>query len=585
MPTRCIIYCRVSSDSQEKDGTSLDTQLESCRVRAASKGYQIAAEFRETFTGTKLWERPKLMAAVDMVKAGKADVLLVHALDRLSRDQGHRAWLRIEAAKRGATVESVTEDADDSLPGKVLEFVTGLYAEYELVLKKERTDRGRKGRADKGRLLTSNLPYGYRWADPEAGKKTRMVIQENEAEIVRHIFRTLAGGGTLTNIMYTLNAEGIPIPSPKEGRINKWCTKTLGRMVRNDAYIGKAWAFKEESRIENGKRVRSLRPEAERIALPEGVIPPIIDEATFHKAAERLDRNKREATRNHRKPHLYLLRGGYAKCFHCGGTLEAMVAPRGDRYYRCIPAQRRKHGCPSCTIRAEELEAGVWDWVKLVLEHPAWIEQHAKRQAESDTSADELDTLNRALLQLNQQAENVARIAAMTTDSEAAAPLATQLDAIAGQKRTLQARRQTLIDLMAARDRTKGKLAALSDVWAERYAQIEAMTIDERRDVLADFGVSATVFPKDQSPRFVVDMAFDLRSWFDAETGFLNADAEAVGMPGTVAEWAAVPDPNRPDDPFPFVIVAPDPGIDSCIAGHHGDSGPQSRPPRDSSRR
>lgn len=574
MATRCVIYCRVSSDKQEKDGTSLDTQLESCREYAAGKGYQIVAGYQETFTGTLLWERPKLMAVVDLVRAGKADVILVHALDRLSRDQGHRAWVRIEAAQRGATVLSVTEDVDNSIQGKALEFVTGLYAEYELTLKKERTDRGRKGRAlEKGRLLTSNLPYGYRWADPEPGAKSRMVIQEDEAEIVRRIFRTLADGGTLTAIMYALNAEGVHTPNHREGRLNKWCTKTLGRMVRNDAYIGKAWAFKTVSQYEGRKRIRGIRPESERIALPEGIIPPIIDEKTFRKAAERLERNKREATRNARKPELFLLRGGYAKCSHCGGTLEACIAPRGDRYYRCPPGQRRKHGCPSCSIRAEELEPEVWEWVKLVLEHPAWIEQHAKQQAESDSSASELDTLNRALIQLSQQSENVARIAALTTDSEAAAPLAAQLDAIAGQKRTLQARRQSLIDRMAAHDRMKGKLAGLPDIWTERYAQIEAMTVEERRDVLADFGVSVTVYPKDHTPRHNIDMAFDLSSWFDPETGSLAAEPEFDAMAKTLSEWVVVPDFDREDDPFPFAVVAPDPGIDSGIAERHSGAG------------
>ncbi len=537
--TRAAIYSRVSGTTQEKDGYSLPTQRDSCRQRAAERGYTVVAEWEETFSGKLLWERPKLQELMAMVRAGKVDVILVHALDRLSRIEAHRSFIRIDSARHGVTIESVTEQADDTLPGKMMQALTGLYAEYELVIKQERTERGIKARAESGKPISSSLPFGYRWADPDAGKKTRMVIYEPEAAIVRRIFDWLAGGGTATALVYALNAEGVPCPKPREGRLNLWSVRTVARIARNDAYIGKAWANKSQSRYEGGKRTRlPNRPEAERIALPAGTIPPIVGVDTFTKAGERLIRNRREATRNQRHAELYLLRGGFAKCHHCGGTLEACIAPRGDRYYRCQPMQRRKHGCPSCSIKADELEAGVWDHVRLVLENPDYIRQHARKQAESDSTAADLDTIDAALVQLSQQATNIARIAAMTNDPDAAAPLALKLDSIAEQKRKLQTRRETLLDLQAAHSRTKAMLDGLSDIWAKRYTEIEAMTIDQRRDVLADFAVTVTVYPKNVEPRYVIDMAFDLSSWFDPVTGFLLD--EPGGAPATLAEWEAV---------------------------------------------
>ena len=53
------IYCRVSSEDQEREGTSLQTQLKACVACCQQKGSLIAHRFGETHSGSTL-ERPKL---------------------------------------------------------------------------------------------------------------------------------------------------------------------------------------------------------------------------------------------------------------------------------------------------------------------------------------------------------------------------------------------------------------------------------------------------------------------------------------------------------------------------------------------
>jgi len=48
---KTAIYCRVSSDKQEKDGTSLDTQRAACLEYCQKHGYQVTNEFSETWSG------------------------------------------------------------------------------------------------------------------------------------------------------------------------------------------------------------------------------------------------------------------------------------------------------------------------------------------------------------------------------------------------------------------------------------------------------------------------------------------------------------------------------------------------------
>ena len=51
------IYCRVSTDDQEKEGTSLTTQLEACQKYCQDKGYTVVKRFSETYSGITL-DRP-----------------------------------------------------------------------------------------------------------------------------------------------------------------------------------------------------------------------------------------------------------------------------------------------------------------------------------------------------------------------------------------------------------------------------------------------------------------------------------------------------------------------------------------------
>ena len=70
------IYCRVSTDNQETEGTSLQTQLEACRDYCQNKGYDVTHRFSEAYSGLTL-ERPKLNELRELVRNEQIDVLVV----------------------------------------------------------------------------------------------------------------------------------------------------------------------------------------------------------------------------------------------------------------------------------------------------------------------------------------------------------------------------------------------------------------------------------------------------------------------------------------------------------------------------
>ena len=103
---RIAIYVRVSTDAQERDGTSLDTQERACAEYAATAGWTVIATVRDSASGFSL-ERPGIERVRKALRAGECDVVLAYAVDRLSRHQNHIGVLFDEAEGWGAKFDFV----------------------------------------------------------------------------------------------------------------------------------------------------------------------------------------------------------------------------------------------------------------------------------------------------------------------------------------------------------------------------------------------------------------------------------------------------------------------------------------------
>ena len=116
------IYCRVSTDNQESEGSSLQTQLQACLEYCQENEYQVAYQFNEAYSGLTL-DRPRLNELRDLIRDGEVGNLVVFCLDRLSRDPTHGVILQEELEKHHVTLEAVTEDIDTSELGKLISYI------------------------------------------------------------------------------------------------------------------------------------------------------------------------------------------------------------------------------------------------------------------------------------------------------------------------------------------------------------------------------------------------------------------------------------------------------------------------------
>src|SRR6476619_4252906 len=116
---RAIVYSRVSTDAQERDGTSLDTQERACLAFARAQGWRVVDAIRATARGYSL-DRPGMERVRRLLREGAADVLLSYAVDRLARNQTKLAVLLDEAEEAGFVLECVTEKVEDTPLGKLV---------------------------------------------------------------------------------------------------------------------------------------------------------------------------------------------------------------------------------------------------------------------------------------------------------------------------------------------------------------------------------------------------------------------------------------------------------------------------------
>ncbi|MEN6567944.1 MAG: recombinase family protein [Veillonellales bacterium] len=320
------IYVRVSTDQQAEKGYSIDTQLEACRKYALELGATNIEEFVDDGYSGEFIDRPALTRLREKLKRKEFDAVIAYAPDRLARKTIHLLIISEEMSKAGAMRRFASVNFEATSEGELMYKFQGIVAEYEKEKIKERTMRGKRGKAAKGLVISNAKPFGYNF-DSE---KSTYIINEQEAKIVRMIFDLIVQrkNGT-ARICKELNSRGIPSPRAKK----TWIVSSIHRILTNSLYKGIIYSMKYRyEKIGLHKKKRTLRPESEWIPIH---VPAIIDEVTWQAAQEQLQENKDLAKRNLR--HDYLL-NGLVTCAKCGRSMAISHSgcTKLISYYACL---------------------------------------------------------------------------------------------------------------------------------------------------------------------------------------------------------------------------------------------------------
>ena len=330
-----VIYARYSSSNQREE--SIEAQIRACEEYAKRKNLQIVAHYTDSAKSGTNSDREGFLQMIEDSAKGKFKYLIIHKLDRFSRDKFDAVTFKRKLKMNGVTILSVTENLDNSPESVMLEScLEGMAQYYSLNLARE-VMKGMKESAYKCTHLGGIPPLGYD-VDPTTRK---YVINDKEAAIVRYIFDSYADGNGYNLLLSHLNGMGY---KSKHGK--PFGKNSLYSILGNEKYVGRFVFNKKLEKDVSGKRNPQWKSREEWIVV-DGGLPAIIEEETFNAVQAKLVNNKRRGGR-FRAKEIYLL-SGLIVCGECGACMFGNTRKCGrnkSRYssYKC--AHRANHkGC------------------------------------------------------------------------------------------------------------------------------------------------------------------------------------------------------------------------------------------------
>ncbi len=206
---RCAIYTRKSSEEGlEQDFNSLDAQREACEAFIASQkreGWSPVGEMYDDggFSGATI-ERPAFQRLLKDVGAGRIDVVVVYKVDRLTRSLSDFAKIVDIFDQHAVSFVSVTQQFNTtSSMGRLTLNILLSFAQFEREVTGERI-RDKIAASKKKGMWMGGLPsLGYDVKD------RKLIVNETEAETVRHIFRRYVELKSVRELKQDLDSAGV----------------------------------------------------------------------------------------------------------------------------------------------------------------------------------------------------------------------------------------------------------------------------------------------------------------------------------------------------------------------------------------
>jgi site-specific DNA recombinase len=226
--TPVCVYIRVSTEEQTEN-FSLGAQERVCRDFAKQKGWEVVKVYEDPGHSGKNDKRPGFQALMFDAEVGLFKVVLVHKLDRFSRNLENTLKNFKTLNSHNVTLTSVTEMFDYSTPmGRVAFHMMAAFAQWYLENLSQEVVKGKEEMARKG-IHNGRIPFGY-----EKDLKGKINIVPGEAESIQKAFEMYSTGEyTDREIAEYLDRNGY-----KTRRRRIWSKDTVRDLLQNEFYYG-----------------------------------------------------------------------------------------------------------------------------------------------------------------------------------------------------------------------------------------------------------------------------------------------------------------------------------------------------------
>ena len=161
--------------------------------------------------------------------------ILVWKFSRFTRKREHAVAFKAMLRRRGVRVVSITEHADDTPTGKLMEAIIESVDEFYSENLAQEVTRGMREAASRGFWVSSHPPLGYRrlYVQDGAKKRPRLELDSPADAVVRRIFDMVLKGSTIMGVTKALNEDGVATSTGSQWRIT-----TVHKILENEAYTG-----------------------------------------------------------------------------------------------------------------------------------------------------------------------------------------------------------------------------------------------------------------------------------------------------------------------------------------------------------
>jgi len=361
------LYVRLSKED-ENEGTSKSVNNQKSLLENFVKQHRLSVYdtyIDDGYSGGN-FDRPDFQRLLGDIEAKQVNMIITKDLSRLGRDYiltGHymeryfpEHQVRYISLLDGIDT-GVESTANDITPFRAI--MNDMYAkDISKKIKSVKHDKQRKG------LFVGGKPvYGYKMHPTE---KNKIVVDDEAAPIVRHIFSMALEGVSCRQIAATLNAESVPTPATyaglNQGRTGPyagcWSSERISDMLSNETYLGHM--VQGRSKKISYKSQKCVRMNPADWVVVENTHEPLVTEEEFDKVRMLVESRKHTRSRTYE----FLLKG-LIFCHECGYPMAVInrKKPSGEDclYFICRTYQRfTKAGVCTChSIKEETVTASV----------------------------------------------------------------------------------------------------------------------------------------------------------------------------------------------------------------------------------
>ena len=308
---RVAAYCRVSTDSDEQ-ATSSEAQVEHyTEFIQKNPEWEFAGIYADDgISGTNTKNRDEFNRMIEDCEAGTIDMIITKSISRFARNTLDCLKYIRQLKDKNIPVFFEKEAINTmDAKGEVLITIMTSLAQQESQSLSQNVKLGLQFRYQNGQVQVNHNHFlGY--TKDEEGN---LVIDPEQAEVVKRIYREYLEGYSMDKIAKGLEADGILTGAGK----TKWWTSTINKILRNEKYIGDALLqktyttdFLNKTRVKNNGIVPQYYVEGNH----EAIIPKDI----FLRVQEELVRRRVVKTSANGKKRSYSCNHCFAQIVICG---------------------------------------------------------------------------------------------------------------------------------------------------------------------------------------------------------------------------------------------------------------------------